>query len=123
VLASKGGELAIFVEGRGAHGHRNVRETNATGQSLVGIGERRGKGSGQWSTGGVVWVESGGGETEADGYAVVGGEAAEVGRFATDLSWIPACAVAKPKDVRYVRRGYRHLAPRGRYLQDQLTSI
>src|SRR5829696_2424131 len=110
VLASKGGEIAIFVEGRGAHGNRDIRNTNATGQSLVGGSERRGEVRRQWSIGGLLRVESGGGETEARGNSVVGGKAAEVGSFAAYLSWVVACAIAEPKDVGYIRRGY-HLAP------------
>jgi hypothetical protein len=111
VLASKGREVAIFVEGRGAHGDRDIRETSATGQSLVGGSECRSQDRGQWSMGGVVRVESGGGKTEARRNVVVGGKAAKVGCFSTDLSWIVARAVTKPKDVGYIRRGYHHLAP------------
>jgi hypothetical protein len=59
----------------------------------------------------VVWVESGGGKTEASGNSVVGGKAAEVGSFATDPSWVVACAIAEPKDVGYIRHGYHHLLP------------
>jgi hypothetical protein len=90
VLTGEGGEVAIFVEGRGAHGHRDIRETNATSQSLVGRSKYRSQGGGQWSIDGVVWVESGGGKTEASGNSVVGGKAAEVGSFATDPSWVVA---------------------------------
>jgi hypothetical protein len=61
----------------------------------------------------MLWVESGGGETEARGNVVVGGKAAEVGSFAADLSWVVARAVTEPKDVGYIRRGYHHLAPCG----------
>jgi hypothetical protein len=110
-LAGKGGKIAIFVEGRGAHGYRDIRATNATGQSLVGSRERRSQGCGQRSMGGVVRVETSGGETEARGNLVVGGKAAEVGRFAADLSWVVACTITEPKDVGYIRRSYHHLLP------------
>jgi hypothetical protein len=90
VLTGEGGEVAIFVEGGGTHGHRDIRETNATGQSLVGRSKYRSQGGGQWSIEGVVWVESGGGKTEASGNSVVGGKAAEVGSFAADPTGVVA---------------------------------
>jgi hypothetical protein len=34
-----------------------------------------------------------------------------VGGFAAHLSWIIACAIAEPKDDRYIRRGYHNVAP------------
>ena len=36
---------------------------------------------------------------------------AEVGGKAAHLSWIIACAIAEPKDVGYIRRGYHNVAP------------
>jgi len=93
VLASKGGEVAIFIEGRGAHGYREIRETSATSQSLIRGSERRSQGRGQRSISGVFPVESVGAETEARRNVVVGGKAAEMGRFTTHLSWVVARVV------------------------------
>jgi hypothetical protein len=99
VLTGEGGEISIFVERRGAYGHRDIGDAAAAGQILVGGGERRGCSLRQRGVGRMGRVERCGAQAETWWHTVVGSEATEVGSLAADLSWIAAVILAEPENA------------------------